>query len=122
MPCRSITRIAERRNHSKRDGFFCVSGFLGVTITNAAVPGMQCSCSWTTAGFAQYVGHSCPTELPGHDSSNGRLSTDLLAVLNHDRFPQSRGNSFKGKAGFEPLIHRSASFAESVQFAAFRKH
>lgn len=122
MPCRSITRIAVRRNHAKRAGFFGVSGFLGVTITNAAVPGMQCSCSCTTAGFAQYVGHSCPTELPRHDSSNGRLSTDLLAVLNHDRFPQSRGNSFKGEAGFEPLIHRSACFAESIQFAAFRKH
>gem|GEM_PF-2308207 len=65
MPCRSITRIAERRNHSKRGGFFSVSGFLGVTIANAAVLGMQCSCSRTTAGFAQYVGHSRPTELPG---------------------------------------------------------
>ncbi len=59
---------------------------------------------------------------PGHDASNGRLSTALLAVLNHDRFPQSRGNSFKGEAGFEPLIHRIASFAERIQFAAFWKH
>ncbi len=122
MPCRSITRIAERRNHSKRDVFFCVSGFLGVTITNTAVPGMQYSCSWTTAGFAQYVGHSCPTELPGHDSSNGRLSTDLLAVLNHDRFPQPGCHGFKGEAGFEPLIHGRAGFAKSIQIAAFGKH
>ena len=64
MPCRSLTRIVELRNHAKRGGFFRVSGFLGVASTNAAVPGMQSSCSRTTAGFAWYVGYSCPMEHP----------------------------------------------------------
>ena len=59
---------------------------------------------------------------PLHDSSHGRLSTALFAVLNHDRFPQARCDGFKGEAGFEPLIHCSASFTESIQFAAFGKH
>jgi len=51
MPCRSITRIAEWGKYAKRGRFYRVSGFLEVAISNAAVPGMQCSCSPAPAGF-----------------------------------------------------------------------
>ena len=90
-------------------------------------PTLQCrACSLPAAAPLQALSGTLDIlvrwNIPTHEASNGRLSTALFAVLNHDRFPQSRGNSFKGEAGFEPLVHSSASFAESIQFAAFWKH
>lgn len=62
MSCRLVTRFFLEQERPETGGFLAFFRESGIAFRETAVPAMQGNRSPVAAGFAQYVGQSCPTE------------------------------------------------------------